>query len=191
MQPTLLAMLLAGAAASIGVPASAATAPDRTEIYLQRADDGRIVLTDRPSPTAVTERSWQLEREDPDVARQRALQVRREAEAVSQRIQRRLDDQQRERFDLEHGRLAEKDRDLATRLAEARLADDGATVLAPYGWGFDPRFDRRSDRRFGGRQDGRSGWRQHPNAIDAPRHRRGASPVRQPRLTTPASPESR
>ena len=65
------------------------------QIYQQRAADGRIVLTDRPSSTAVTERTWQVDREDKAAAQQRAQDLRKEADAVSERIQRRIEAQER------------------------------------------------------------------------------------------------
>ncbi|MCE9658067.1 MAG: hypothetical protein K8R60_05865 [Burkholderiales bacterium] len=89
-----LAAVIAGLAAAL--PLAAAAAEARTgQIYQQRAADGRIVLTDRPSATAVTERTWLVEREDPATAAQRAMDVRREAEAVSERVQRRIEAQER------------------------------------------------------------------------------------------------
>ena len=88
-----LAALLAGL---VMVSAPAAAAETKGQIYQQRAADGRIVLTDRPSATAVTERTWQVDREDKEAAQQRAFDVRREAEAVSERIQRRIEAQERQ-----------------------------------------------------------------------------------------------
>jgi hypothetical protein len=89
----LVAALLAGLALSASLPAAAAEA--KGQIYQQRAADGRIVLTDRPSATAVTERTWQVDREDKEAAKQRALDVRKEADAVSERIARRMEAQER------------------------------------------------------------------------------------------------
>jgi len=53
------------------------------------------LLTDRPSAGAKTERSWRLEAEDPAAARRRALDVKVEAQLVSERIERRIAQQQR------------------------------------------------------------------------------------------------
>ncbi|MEO8523330.1 MAG: hypothetical protein ABI460_01295 [Caldimonas sp.] len=121
------ALLCCGAAGA--VPAAGASAPSGPmQVYQQRGADGRIVLTDRPSPTAVTERSWQLEREDPQDAQRRALEVRREADAVSERVQRRIDAQQRSvENDLERMRLAQRDREFL--LARADSDDDGGSVI--------------------------------------------------------------
>ena len=88
-----LAALLAGLIVASALPAAAAE--PKGQIYQQRAADGRIVLTDRPSSSAVTERTWQVDREDPQAAQQRAQEVRREADAVSERVQRRIDAQER------------------------------------------------------------------------------------------------
>ena len=95
----LLAALLAGLALAASLPAAAAEpkgqGQGQGQIYQQRAADGRIVLTDRPSSTAVTERTWQVEREDKAAAQQRASDLRKEADAVSERIQRRIEAQER------------------------------------------------------------------------------------------------
>lgn len=129
--------LLCGAAGA----APAADPSGLTQVYQQRGADGRIVLTDRPSPTAVTERSWQLEREDPQAAQRRALEVRREADAVSERVQRRIDAQQRSvDYELERMRLAQRDREL--QLARADSDDDGSSVIVAPG----------ANRRFVGRR---------------------------------------
>ena len=115
----LLAALLAGVALAAAVPAAAAEA--KGQIYQQRAADGRIVLTDRPSATAVTERTWQVDREDREAAQQRAFDVRREAELVSERIQRRMEAQERQ-LAAEQERAwqqAQRDRQMA------RYDDDG------------------------------------------------------------------
>ena len=97
MRPTprteLLAALLAGLALAASLPVAAAEA--KGQIYQQRAADGRIVLTDRPSSTAVTERTWQVDREDKEAAQQRAQDLRKEADAVSERVQRRIEAQER------------------------------------------------------------------------------------------------
>lgn len=100
--------MLAGLIAASALPASAAE--QKGQIYQQRAADGRIVLTDRPSATAVTERTWIIDREDKEAAQQRAFDVRREAEAVSERIQRRMEAQERS-LAAEQERLAQRQRD--------------------------------------------------------------------------------
>jgi hypothetical protein len=89
-----LAVLLAGLIVASALPAAAAE--QKGQIYQQRAADGRIVLTDRPSATAVTERTWVVDREDKEAAQQRAYDVRKEADAVSERIQRRMEAQERQ-----------------------------------------------------------------------------------------------
>lgn len=122
------AALLAGLI--VALPLSAAAAEARTgQIYQQRAADGRIVLTDRPSATAVTERTWQVEREDPSAAAQRASDVRREAEAVSERVQRRIDAQERmAAADQQRALQAQRDVQMG-RADEERYA-------AGYGYGY-------------------------------------------------------
>lgn len=115
-----IAVLLAGLIAAAALPASAA---EQKQIYQQRAADGRIVLTDRPSATAVTERTWAVDREDKEAAQQRAVDVRREAEAVSERIQRRMEAQERLLAD-EQDRLA---RQYALRDQQLARYDEGAS----------------------------------------------------------------
>jgi hypothetical protein len=113
-----LAALLAGLFVATALPASAAE--PKGQIYQQRAADGRIVLTDRPSATAVTERTWQVDREDREAAQQRAFDVRREAEAVSERIQRRIEAQERA-LAADQDRAAQQ----AHRDQQMARADDG------------------------------------------------------------------
>ena len=74
-------------------------------VYQQRIADGHIVITDRPVEGAKTMRTWQLAREDAAAARLRSEQVRLEAQAVSERVQRRIDRQQALADDDEVARL--------------------------------------------------------------------------------------
>ena len=112
-----VAALPALAAQDAAVPAAG------IHIYQQRLADGRVVLTDRPVDGAQTQRTWQIAREDPDAARQRSEQVRLEAQAVSERVQRRIDQQQvlAENADLARLRL-----NLAEARRDAELARDSA-----------------------------------------------------------------
>jgi hypothetical protein len=89
-------------AAAAPQPAAAAT----TAVVQQRLSDGRILLTDRPVRGATTERSWQMTNDDPAAARQRAADVRAEAQQVSERIQRMLDQERRADIERERSRLA-------------------------------------------------------------------------------------
>ena len=146
VRPSLPVALVLGALLCMPIGAArAAEPPAGAQIYQQRAADGRIVLTDRPSPTAVTERTWQMDREDPAAAHQRALEVRREADAVSERVQRRIDAQQRALDnDLERMRMAQRERELQLQYAGADSNYDSVPViLAPVG-----------NRRFMGRRMG-------------------------------------
>jgi len=76
------------------LPALAA-AEATTKILQQRTPDGSILLTDQPSPGAKTERSWQVIGQDRAAERQRAIDVKAEANLVSERIQRSIDSQRR------------------------------------------------------------------------------------------------
>jgi hypothetical protein len=137
LRPALIVVALVGTAAG----AAFADTPTTAQIYLQRGADGRSVLTDRPSASAVTERTWQMDREDPVAARQRELEVRRQAEAVSVRVQRSIEAQERR---------ASEDEFLRLRLRVAQLehpndgtdADGDSVVFAPLGFRpFGNRFD--------------------------------------------------
>ena len=123
--------VLAGAAA---VPAFADSTT--AQIYQQRDADGHIVLTDRPVAKSVTERTWQMSREDPAAAQQRALEVKREADAVSERVQRSIEAQLRRSAeeDLMRMRLA-----MLERQNEASYDDSDGVA---YGYGL-PLANRR------------------------------------------------
>ena len=112
------------------LPALAA-AEATTKILQQRTPDGSILLTDQPSPGAKTERSWQVTGQDRAAERQRAIDVKAEANLVSERIQRSLDSQRRA-DDEARMRLAylqmERDR------AAAPATQDG--IGYAYGGGF-------------------------------------------------------
>ncbi len=121
----LLAVAFLGALCA--VPALAATGPASTQILQQRTADGRLLLTDRPAPGAKTERSWQVEREDPAAARQRAIDVKAEANLVTERVQRMLDQQRRADDDALRLRMAMVERN---RMSPVDAPDGGA-----YGYG--------------------------------------------------------
>ena len=120
--------LLAAMLAGLIVALPAAAAEQKGQIYQQRAADGRIVLTDRPSATAVTERTWQVDREDKEAAQKRAFDVRKEADAVSERIQRRMEAQERLLAAAEQDRLAQQ------RMRDQQMAryDDGSYYPSYY-----------------------------------------------------------
>lgn len=77
-----------------------------TQVVQQRLSDGRILLTDRPVRGATTERSWDVQADDPAAARQRAAAVSAEAAQVSERIQRMIDQDRRADIERERSRLA-------------------------------------------------------------------------------------
>ena len=108
-----VALIGAGAAIAQETPGAAA------QIYQQRTSDGRIVLSDRPLAGARTQRTWQFAREDAAAAQQRRDVARREAEAVSERIQRQLDREQQRAEELALERL---------RLAQAQAQRDAERV---------------------------------------------------------------
>jgi hypothetical protein len=92
---TIVFLAVAALAGGPLLAAAEAAPTTTTEILQQRTADGRILLTDRPSAGAKTERSWKMDAEDPAAARRRALDVRLEAQLVSERIERRIARQER------------------------------------------------------------------------------------------------
>ena len=96
------ALLLAVA----GLLPSLVAAESTTKILQQRTPDGSILLTDQPSPGAKTERSWQVTAQDRAAERQRAIDVKAEANLVSERIQRSIDHQRRADDEAQRTRLA-------------------------------------------------------------------------------------
>ena len=117
-----------------------AVAAATTEVVQQRLSDGRILLTDRPVRGATTERSWQMTNDDPAAARQRAADVRTEAQQVSERIQRMLDQDRRADMERERTRLA------ALAMAQQQQRDDEPAYyggVVPYGVGTGLGFSRR------------------------------------------------
>ncbi len=171
-------IVLLAVAALAGNPLFAeAEAAASREILQQRTADGRILLTDRPSAGAKTERSWLMETEDPVAARRRALDVKVEAQLVSERIERRMAQQQQ---------LLDEDmqrRSLALALARERRVTydddpygDSLVVFAAGGL-------RGLHRHHGSRFDGRPGR-------DS-RDGRGPGAPRMSRFTGPGAPGSR
>ena len=104
-----------------------------TDIYLQRGADGRVVISDQPRRGVAVEKTWRMEREDPDAARQRAAEVRRHAAETSARVQRSIDAQQ-DRLALAERQRARADAEEAERrrFAELRAEADRPVVLTPW-----------------------------------------------------------
>jgi hypothetical protein len=153
LRPSLIVLALAlGGAAGGAFADTAKTA----QIYLQRDATGRSVLTDRPSASAVTERTWAMDREDPVAAQQRALDVRREAEAVSVRVQRSIEAQLARSSEegLMRQRLAMLERQNGATSMDGD--DDTTTVFAPIGFGAN-RFDHRRQHHRSGHSPSRPG----------------------------------
>jgi|KBSMisStandDraft_5_1062788.scaffolds.fasta_scaffold42233_3 hypothetical protein len=119
-------------AASFAGPAGADTA-EATQVLQQRTADGRLLLTDRPAAGAKTERSWQIEREDPAAARQRALDVKTEANLVTERVQRMLDQQRQQRADDDAQRMRLAGLQLERDRLAALNAQDGVSYGYAYG----------------------------------------------------------
>lgn len=148
--------LLAVAALAASPLLAAAEAGSTTEILQQRTADGRILLTDRPSAGAKTERSWRMAAEDPAAARQRALDVKVEAQLVSERIERRMAQQQRLLDEDAQRRSVALERERTVALDGGDLYGDGLVVFAPAPL-------RGMHRHRGWRFDGRSGHDSRPS----------------------------
>ena len=114
-----------------GVAVAQERAGAASQIYQQRTADGRIVLSDRPLPGAHMQRTWQFVPEDAAAAQQRRDIARRDAEAVSERIQRQLDrEQQRaEELALERLRLAQAQAERAAERARYEAQYEPAGVV--------------------------------------------------------------
>jgi hypothetical protein len=117
---------------------SLAIAESTTRILQQRTPDGSILLTDQPSPGAKTERSWQINAQDRAAERQRAIDVKAEANLVSERIQRSIDSQRRADDEAQRMRMAylqmERDR------AAGQGAQDGVSYGYAGGYGYPTPF---------------------------------------------------
>jgi hypothetical protein len=167
-------VLLAVAALASG-PLLANAAASTTEILQQRTADGRVLLTDRPSAGAKTERSWRMQAEDPAAARRRALDVKVEAQLVSERIERRMAQQQRLLDDEMQRRDYTAERDRRMGYDSDGAYGDGFVVFAP------GPYLQGHHRRHGSRFDDRPG-----------RDGRGSgAPRMSSRFTGPGSPGSR
>ena len=175
----------AGGAIAAAGPDTAATAAPASRIYQQRTADGRIVLTDRPSPAETIERAWQIETDDPALARRRAEDMQARARAVSERVQRLIDRQRRAALDDSlQARLAraELERPPAVDLPADPTRIDTGVLWTPYGpgFGYRGRADRPRDR---DRDRGRS-IEPGPDRPSEPGRDTG-------RFRGPAAPESR
>ena len=118
------AAVAASAASSAGTPGAARPSG---KIYQQRQKDGSILFTDRPADLGgVTERSWTVPTEDPEIAEKRRekarLEAKQEAQAVNERLQRQIERQQdrEEALAIERMRLNQAQ---AQRDAEIARAD--------------------------------------------------------------------
>jgi hypothetical protein len=118
----------------VATPATSASGPVADEpgrtIYQQRGADGRVTLTDRPAAGLATERRWRVDpAEDAASAAERREASRAQADAVTERIQRSIEQQQarsnelqieqlraqREADALAAERLRQKDREYESR----------------------------------------------------------------------------
>jgi hypothetical protein len=110
------------------------------KIYQQRQKDGSILFTDRPADTGgVTERSWTVPVEDPEVAEKRREKARQEAkqeaQAMNERLQRQIERQQDrdEALAIERLRLnqAQAQRDAEIARAERERSERERAAAPP------------------------------------------------------------
>jgi hypothetical protein len=162
----LAALALLAIAGTVPTLAAAETQAT-TKIVQQRTADGSILLTDRPAAGAKTERSWQVNVEDPATARQRALDVKAEANLVSERVQRSIERQRSADLEAERLRVARLDLD-RERGADRDLSfGDSVVLFAPNRLrGLNGRFHQ-DMRGHGGRSHGgpRQGRFKGPTAL--------------------------
>jgi|KBSMisStaDraftv2_1062788.scaffolds.fasta_scaffold1061819_1 hypothetical protein len=171
MRALSLLALLVSALTGAATASAATSGPATTEIVQQRLSDGRILLTDRPVRGATTERSWQLPVEDPAAARQRALDVSAEAQMVSERIQRLLDQQRRAAEESARTQIARMEMERQRERAFDDQAFTYGVAYAPYGWA-GQRFHSRFDDHFFNGRPGHEGRPHYP----APRKQGFAGP---------------
>ena len=119
-------VLASFAALALGsAPASAREEVQGPDVYQQRMPDGTVVLSDHPVPGATIQRTWQTWQEDPATARERQERrerMEREAQAVSERIQRGIEQREQATARSENERLraalAQAERDAERARAE-------------------------------------------------------------------------
>lgn len=110
-------------------------------MYVQRDAHGKAVYTDRPAPGLLTERQWSLEAEDAETAAARREASRQQAERVTERIQRTLDQQQQRQNELQIEQLrAQQAADAlqAERQRERDAAAERNVLLRPLVYPPDP-----------------------------------------------------
>jgi hypothetical protein len=110
MKATLRVVALAAVAVlALGqTPASAREEIQGPQVYQQRLPDGSMVLSDRAVPGAQVQRTWQTWREDPATVQERQERrerMQREAQAVSERIQRSIEQREQAAARAENERL--------------------------------------------------------------------------------------
>ena len=138
------------------VVASTASAPASArptgKIYQQRQTDGSVLFTDRPADTGgVTERSWTVPTEDPEVAEKRREKARQEAkqeaQALNDRLQRQIERQQDrdEALAIERMRLnqaqAQRDAEIARADRERSERERAVPTVIVVGPGQRPRHN--------------------------------------------------
>ncbi len=179
-------IVLLASAVLAGTPLFAQAAAATTEIIQQRTSDGRVLLTDRPSAGAKTERSWRMSAEDPAAARRRALDVQVEAQIVSERVERLIAMQQRVLDEDMLRRSAASERETQRTLGyDDDRYGESLVIYAPGGL---RGGDRHRGSHFDGRP-GRDGW--HGRDGGSGRNGHGRSARHPSRFTGPGAPGSR
>ncbi len=136
MLVTCPATMAATAAEPVAASAASGSGPVPAEagrvIYQQRGADGRVVFTDRPATDLATERRWQMDpAENPASAAERREASRVQADRVTERIQRSIDQQQARSNELQIEQLRAQQQ--ADALAAERLRErDREYASRPY-----------------------------------------------------------
>ena len=137
-----ICLLLLGLASTSASWAQGPAAP--RDIVQQRLPDGRVVISDRPQPGAVVERTWRFAAEDHAAAQARRAEAKRDAQAVSERIARQIERQAERDQELEIARLraaearAEREAALARAAAEAPRIVVARPLYGYWPWSFGP-----------------------------------------------------
>ena len=121
--------------ATFALSASAASAEEasRSTVHQYRTVDGQVIFSDHPIPGAVLQRSWRAVSDDPDAIRRRD-EARREAAAVTERIQRSIEADRQREHELALARMqvaAAADAARAAALARDEAAVRSIVIVRP------------------------------------------------------------
>ena len=123
-----------GFIAAFALSSSAASAEEASRtsssVHQYRTVDGQVIFSDHPIPGAFLQRSWRAVSDDPDAIRRRDV-ARREAAAVTERIQRSIETDRQRGHELALARMqvaAAADAARAAALARDERARHGMAI---------------------------------------------------------------